>query len=77
MQVTCGVSLPASPWHSPPGDIHVSLGGAETRKIVEMPDLQSHSNEPTEVQQQPSAAAAAAAAGLCVLESCMLEKFIP
>lgn len=74
MQVTCGVRLPASPWHSPPRDIHVSLGGAETRKIVEMPDLQSHSNEPTEVQQQPSAAAAA---GLCVLESCMLEKFIP
>lgn len=52
----------------------MSLGSAESSResIAEMPNLQSHSNEPTDLQQQPSAAAAAAAV-LCVLESCTLD----
>lgn len=38
-------------WHSSPGDIHVSLGSAQSsrEKIVEMANLLSHSNEPTEL----------------------------
>lgn len=62
-------------WHSAPGDIHVSLGSAEAsrEKMADMPNLQSHSNEPAELQQQPSAAVAAAAARVCVQERCTLE----
>lgn len=70
MQVTCGASLPTSSGILRPGTYTCHWAVRKRlEKIVEMLNLQSHSNGPTDLQQQPGAAAAAAAP----LESCTFD----